>query len=178
MTELDETVLAIISLRGPVSAYDVRKVFAASLTPGWSSSTGSIYPSIRRIVDAGLVSAGDAKGGRGTRKLTITAAGKNAVKAWLREDLTPIASATPDPIRTRCAFLPLLEKEEALTFLAGALLATEKALAEATAQRGQRLKEGQGVLQHLVSEGVLYELRARRDWLRLMNKRVSNLRQV
>jgi DNA-binding PadR family transcriptional regulator len=168
MTELDETVLAIIAFRGPVSAYDVRKVFSASLTLGWSSSTGSIYPSIRRLVAAGFAEAGEASGGRGTRKLTITAAGRRAVNDWLSADTSAIASATPDPIRTRCAFLPLLEAEEQLAFLDGALHSTEEALAASEQTREQRLKEGQGPLQHLISDGVLFELRARRDWLRLV----------
>ncbi|MDQ3186281.1 MAG: hypothetical protein M3Q16_07485, partial [Pseudomonadota bacterium] len=115
--------------------------------------------------------------GRGTRKLTITSGGKRAVNKWLCADPSSIASATPDPIRTRCAFLPLLKREERATFLAAALASTEAALADAEATREQRLKAGQGLMQHLVSEGVLYELRARRDWLRMVLRNLSELEE-
>ena len=168
MTELDHTVLAIIARDGPMSAYDVRKVFAGSLTPGWSSSTGSIYPSIRRLSENGLVSLAAPRGGRDARAVTVTGAGEAALERWLTGDTKSISAATPDPIRTRCYFLSLMDDVHRRNFLADALHHTQQALAAAEAGRGERLAAGTDPLLHLVSEGVVYQLRARRDWLRAM----------
>jgi len=168
MTELDHTVLAIVGRDGPMSAYDVRKEFSGSLTPAWSSSTGSIYPCIRRLVESGRLTASAPKGGRSKRILAITPAGRRVLRDWLSSDTALIASATPDPIRTRCYFLSLMTRFDRDRFLDDALRSTEKALASAEAIRNDRLKAKLGSLQHLVSEGVIFELAARRDWLRLM----------
>jgi len=168
MTELDQIVLAIVARDGPMSAYDVRKVFAGSLTPGWSSSAGSIYPSIRRLESEGLVSIAAPQGARETRKVSINTAGATALGAWLTSDSADIAAATPDPIRTRCYFLSLMEEGERQAFLVSALHHTEAALSAAQNSRGQRQAAGEDPLFHLVSEGVVFQLRARRNWLQSM----------
>ena len=173
MTELDHTVLAIIGRGEPLSAYDIRKVFAASLTPAWSSSTGSIYPSIRRLIDAGLIEATDPEGARAKRVLSLTEEGKTTLENWLVADTAKIAVATPDPIRTRAAFLSLLNHQQRERFLAGALRNSELALTAAEAVRRDRVEAGSTSLNHLVSEGVIFQLRARIDWLKLMIEAVA-----
>jgi DNA-binding PadR family transcriptional regulator len=72
MTELKFTILAIVARDGPLSAYDIRKIFARSLTSTWSSSTGSIYPSIRRLQNIGHLASSSPKDGRARKALSVT----------------------------------------------------------------------------------------------------------
>src|SRR4051812_20115559 len=105
LTELDRCVLGVIWQAGPLSAYRVRTRFKDSATVAWSSSAGSIYPSIRRLLRAGLAVAGSRKDERGTRHIAITAKGRTRLRQWLLNFPPELASATPDPIRTRAQFL-------------------------------------------------------------------------
>ena len=173
MTELDYTVLALIARDGPLSAYDVRKDFAASLTPTWSSSTGSIYPSIRRLVEGGFARASAPQGARGKQKLTITPAGRATLSEWLCTATSATAAPTPDPIRTRAHFLRLLSKGARAKFLTDARKNTEAALAEAEARTAQRKASGATKEEYLPGVGVEYELKARRDWLALLARELT-----
>ena len=176
MTELDLTILAIIARDGPLSAYDVRKVFARSLTSTWSSSTGSIYPSIRRLQTAGHVAAASAKGARARKALRVTKSGQVAVDAWLR-DITPaIAGPTPSPIRTRMYFVGIVDGEKRTAIIRRAKESTSAAIAAAERGRAERSAAGTSdLLQHLASEGVLFELRARLEWLTWLEAQVRDL---
>jgi DNA-binding PadR family transcriptional regulator len=173
MTELDHTVLALIARDGPLSAYDVRKDFAQSVTPTWSSSTGSIYPSIRRLVNEGLIQASAPEGGRAKQQLRITRKGRGALSKWLSALTVKIAAATPDPIRTRSHFLRLLDEKGRRKFLAEARKQTEAALAIAERRHQARVAAKASKLEYLPSTGVLYELRARRDWLDLLARELK-----
>jgi DNA-binding PadR family transcriptional regulator len=165
MTELDLTILAIIARDGPLSAYDVRKVFAQSLTSTWSSSTGSIYPSIRRLQNAGHVAATAAKGARARKALRVTKSGRFAVDAWLA-DITPeTAGPTPNPIRTRMYFVGIVDGAKRSAVIRQAKESTSAAIAAAQGARAARATSTANNVQHLASEGVLFELRARFDWL-------------
>ena len=168
MTELDQTVLAVIGRDGPLSAYDVRKDFAQSVTPTWSASTGSIYPSIRRLISAGLIKAAAPEGTRGKQKLRITASGRAALSEWLAHVPLELAAATPDPIRTRAHFLRLLDRKARRRFIAEARKSTEAALAIAQRRCDARTAAGASKADCLPGVGVLYELRARKDWLDLV----------
>ena len=165
MTELDLTVLAIIGRDGPLSAYDVRKVFRQSLTPSWSASTGSIYPSINRLQSAGLVTASTPVGARSRKALTITAHGQAAMLGWLAAITPDTAAATPDPIRTRMFFLTVVEPPQRRAIIASAIENTKAALEDAERRRNERPVSEPSDVRRLASEGVLFELRARLEWL-------------
>ena len=176
MTELDSTILAIIARDGPLSAYDVRKVFARSLTSTWSSSTGSIYPSIRRLQEAGYVTAGTAKGARARKSLRVTAPGRAAVDSWLRGITAEVAGPTPNPIRTRMYFVGIVNPAGRLAIIQQAIESTRAALVAAEHARVERASAGAGdAMQHLASEGVLFELRARLEWLTWLEAQLREL---
>jgi len=177
MTELDFTILAIIGRDGPLSAYDVRKVFANSLTPTWSSSTGSVYPSIGRLEAAELVSASRPEGARSRKALTITAAGRAALDPWLTGITPEIAAATPDPVRTRMYFLMLLDPRRRREIVRVAIESTRAALGEAERRRSARPIGDGDEFRRLASEGVLFELRARLDWLRWLDGQFADQRR-
>jgi DNA-binding PadR family transcriptional regulator len=172
MTELDFTILAIIGRDGPLSAYDVRKVFARSLTPTWSSSTGSVYPSIRRLEAADMVTSSTPEGARSRKALSITEAGRAALEPWLTNITPELAAATPDPIRTRMFFLMFLDAQRRGEIVATAIESTKAALHEAERRRSARpLSQGDD-LARLASEGVLFELRARLEWLGRLDSQI------
>ena len=173
MTELDHTVLALIARDGPLSAYDVRKDFAQSLTPTGSSSTGSIYPSIHRLTAARLIRASAPSGARGKQKLKITAAGTKALAAWLSSVTLDTAAPTPDPIRTRAHFLRLLDRKARRQFLADALANTEAAMRAAEERKAERVAAGAAKEDYLPGVGVIYELRARKEWLELLARELD-----
>jgi DNA-binding PadR family transcriptional regulator len=162
ITELDHTILAIVGRDGPMSAYDVRKVFAGSLTPSWSASTGSVYPSIRRLVQAGLILSSQPAGGRNRTTLTLSPLGSARVRDWLMGITVEVAAATPDPVRTRLYFLSLLGPAARTVMLEQAEASTRGALLEAERRRAERSEDD---VSRLISEGVISELQARLTWL-------------
>jgi DNA-binding PadR family transcriptional regulator len=176
MTELDYTILAIIARDGPLSAYDVRKVFARSLTSTWSSSTGSIYPSIRRLEKARHITSSTPKGARARKTVRVTPAGRAALDRWL-EAITPeLAGPTPNPIRTRMYFLGILGSAKRSAIIRSAVESTRAAVSEAERRRASRASaEGDDVVQQLASEGVLYELRGRLQWLEWLEREAAKL---
>jgi DNA-binding PadR family transcriptional regulator len=174
MTELGFTILAIIAQQGPLSAYDIRKVFAHSLTPAWSSSPGAVYPSVQRLKTAGLVAQTRPRGARSKQQLTITSRGRTALLRWLTELDQEIAAPTPDPIRTRLYFLGMLSPKQRRQLIAEAIQCTGAAIGTAEQTVRQRAEEGVDKLQLFAAEGVLSQLKARRRWLRGVAKRIAN----
>ena len=175
MTELDYTILAIIGRDGPLSAYDVRKEFSQSMTPTWSSSTGSVYPSIARLEAAGFVSASTPEGPRARKALSITSAGLEVLDPWLTTITATTAAATPDPVRTRMFFLTFLPPARRTEILRKAIEGTEAALQDAEQRRESRTPSKANEVQRLASEGVLFELRARLEWLRWFSAELVRL---
>ncbi|HET7433318.1 MAG TPA: PadR family transcriptional regulator [Thermoanaerobaculia bacterium] len=172
LTEMDYTILGIIGRQGPLSAYDIRKVFAASLTPTWSSSTGSVYPSSRRLLAAKLISESAPEGARSRKRLRITPKGRNALTEWLTDVHAAVASPTPDPIRTRMYFLAVLDEEQRNGLVAAALARTDEAIAISRQRLRDRSHEGRDDWELWAAEGVLYELEARREWLTWFTRRM------
>jgi DNA-binding PadR family transcriptional regulator len=165
LTELDFCILGVVWECGPLSAYRVRARFKESNTAAWSSSSGSIYPSIRRLVRAGLVAAGGRKDERGTRHIAITRKGRGRLSAWL-VDLPPeIGSATADPIRTRAQFVTSVPYEDQLRFLENARARTRAALKEVEKVTKAKSAGSGTTLEYIGNLGSIFELRARLQWL-------------
>jgi DNA-binding PadR family transcriptional regulator len=156
-----------------MSAYDVRKVFATSLTPTWSSSTGAIYPSIRRLEGLGHAQASTPEGARNRKTLSITEVGRAALHPWLTQITPEVAAATPDPVRTRLFFLMFANPPQRLEIVERAMRSTETALSEANRRRGARTPRADDQLLDLAREGVRFELRARLDWLRWVKNELT-----
>lgn len=174
MTELDNCVLGVIWREGPMSAYGVRSHFAASTTVSWSSSTGTIYPAIRRLIAAALVEAGERTGPRRTQLLTVTNAGVEALRRWLVSVSPELGSSTADPIRTRVHFLSALEPDERREVLAGYRAASEAALRELEAFADQPATTSVEKSEHLGTLGALMEVRARLSWLDLVERELES----
>lgn len=170
LTELENCALSVILRCQPCSTYEVRQVFAHSTTPEWSSSTGSIYPVIRRLLRLNLIRAKSAAGDRrGRSNLTVTREGERAINRWIASLEPWIAEATPDPIRTRIGFLGHLPTNAArATFVSRAEKLTEEAIQRLRVLAKADLAADKA--EYIVTLGALYQLEARLTWLKKARK--------
>lgn len=84
-------VLGILTF-GPMSGYDIRKVFRAGPGHFWQESYGQIYPILRALESEGLVERRieHTQEGRPPRKVyTLTNRGGQALRDWLPEPTEP-----------------------------------------------------------------------------------------
>ena len=164
-TELDLCVLGVIWDKGPMSAYRVRTRFKQSATAAWSSSAGSIYPSIRRLIRAGLAVASSKKDERGTRHIAITVKGRQHLRRWLVDFPPHLGSATPDPIRTRAQFLGSVPADDRRRFIEKARTATMTILRQLEQTAKVSSADAEQASQQIGTVGSIFELRARLEWL-------------
>ena len=170
MTDLELCVLGVVWLRGPCSTYVVRREFAVSTSSFWSSSAGSIYPVIKRLLAAKLIAAKPVRSdGRGKRTLAITAIGERALRSWLKELPAWTGMAGLDPIRARMNFLAVLNSaRERLAFVDRAAANTQVQIEKE--KRLIKIFSGVDRLTHL---GALFELEGRKRWLAAVRKSLS-----
>lgn len=78
-------VLGIIDLLGEASPYDVKVQAARTVAPFWSMPHAQVYAQCDRLVDAGLLSEVRQDGGRNRRVMSLTPAGRAALREWLAD---------------------------------------------------------------------------------------------
>jgi DNA-binding PadR family transcriptional regulator len=86
------TQYAVLGLlaHGPRSGYDIKKEVAERISHFWNESVGNLYPVLRRLTEAGLVTRSNDLGNARARLVyTITPAGRRELDAWLREPVDP-----------------------------------------------------------------------------------------
>jgi DNA-binding PadR family transcriptional regulator len=85
--------LGLLSLR-PMSGYDIRQLIPQSIGHFWSESYGQIYPGLRRLTTAGLVSKKTErkKGSPDRHVYSLTAEGRDQLRGWLK---LPAAEEVP-----------------------------------------------------------------------------------
>ncbi|MBL8762035.1 MAG: PadR family transcriptional regulator [Phycisphaerae bacterium] len=120
-SELECFVLGLVWQVGPASPYDIRRHMQESPSTQWSASAGAIYPLVRRLQRAGLLSS-EAKrdGKRRRREYRITVKGLGVLRAWIGPPIGAEAvTVAHDPLRSRARFLEALsEADRAAWFLA------------------------------------------------------------
>jgi PadR family transcriptional regulator AphA len=106
-------VLVLIALRGPSTAYDVKRALARLAGEYWSVPHTQVYRECARLAAAGLLREQVEPSGRRRRVYELTEAGRDAVTAWVREptdatmEIRDVASlkllaaelSTPDHVR-------------------------------------------------------------------------------
>ena len=174
LTELESCVLGAIWLRGPCSAYAIRREFAESNSSYWSSSSGSIYPVIKRLHALGLVSAAAKPSDkRGRRDLVVTARGACVLRAWVHDLPDWTAKPSLDPVRARMNFLAVLDTRSAqLDFIDRAAAAARMQIDTLKGQV-RETKENSRV-EHLANLGSLYEVQARLRWLEAVRRELAD----
>lgn len=85
-TTTAECLLGLLSL-GPMSGYDLRRLTERSTANFWSESFGQIYPSLKRLMEGGLVAMKEQRtDGQRLRKVyRLTGEGRARLKEWLAE---------------------------------------------------------------------------------------------
>ncbi|MES2394236.1 MAG: PadR family transcriptional regulator [Acidobacteriota bacterium] len=83
-TSTVESLLGVLSLR-PMSGYEMRQFMEYSTGNFWRESFGQIYPALKRMVTAGLVTVEEQKGdGHPAKKVyRMTEAGAEHLRGWL-----------------------------------------------------------------------------------------------
>jgi len=120
LTELEGAVLSEIHHRANRTAFQVLRAFKRSPSTEWRGSAGSVYPAIRRLIDAGLIAATPMTGGRKAQALEVTSAGLSALTAWAC-DAGRAAGVGLDPFRLRSGIwrtLPARERRATLDAVA------------------------------------------------------------
>jgi DNA-binding PadR family transcriptional regulator len=173
LTDLEACVLGVVWRDGPCTAYAVRRELAASSTPRWSDSAGSIYPVLERLQALGLVAAtARTWGERGKKELTATAAGAARLRAWVPQVTgAEVCGPTYDPIRTRFCFLAALALPERRRFLDDAARSTREALDRLRGNARRRIRPDD--FEALSLHASICELEGRLRWLGQMRKLVT-----
>ena len=158
LTELEGAVLTEIAERGNRTAFKVRRAFQRSPSAHWTGSAGAVYPAIRRLVAAGILTAAAGPGRRGTRLLSLSRKGEAMLDAWAG-DAVAACGLGFDPFRLRAGLWRKLPSDRRRALAAALRGRLEDELA---ALRGRA--EGDGV--DRVQTGLAIEMqRLRLRWL-------------
>lgn len=77
--------------KGPMSGYDIKQLVDTSTRFFFAASYGQIYPELKKLEAAGLITGeGKSQGGRRRTEFTITEAGTDALTAWILEPQSKI----------------------------------------------------------------------------------------
>ncbi|MGK2857349.1 MAG: PadR family transcriptional regulator [Thermoanaerobaculia bacterium] len=174
LTELEKTVLGVVWLHEPCSAYTVRRDFLDSTSAYWSGSAGAIYPVLARLEALGLVRATEHPWGQRTKKeYAVSPRGRRELEEWIRPPLeTWTASPTFDPVRTRIVFLELLEPAERRKFVDEAERNLREKITEAKRLRPQR-EATMSRFDYYSFIGTIFELEGRLRWLRWVRRAIA-----
>jgi len=158
LSTLELTALGIIYKRGPCLAHAVVTAFSSSQTSAYRSGAGSIYPLLRRLTDAGLLTCEN-------KRYSVTEEGLAALRGWVLPPLSESAAATTlDSLRSRTYFLKLLSRDEQIAFCNDAIarltLTLDSCIKDMNgyAQAGDRFSE-------LAMLGAVRETESRLNWL-------------
>lgn len=83
LTTSSYLVLGVIDKLGEASPYDVKVEAARTVAPFWTVPHAQVYAQCDRLLDAGLLSQVRQESGRNRRVLTLTYAGRAALRRWL-----------------------------------------------------------------------------------------------
>lgn len=161
LTEHEGVLLALVARAGPITAYQITKVYEESPVSNYNSSKGKIYPMVRRLRAAGLLTSEAVAGdGRGTEHLSITQSGIEAVRQWVLR-ISESQLLTDDPLRTRLQSMDLLTLDERLQWVS-ALREELRAKLRVLEQYGQEVSTP---FHELVHDNAVRSIQSRMDWL-------------
>jgi DNA-binding PadR family transcriptional regulator len=168
LTDNEGTLLALVARAEPITAYQIGKVYEESPVSNFNTSKGKIYPIIRRLREAGLLTARSVKSdGRGTEQLQTTKKGRAAVRDWV-QNIRPTHLLPEDPLRTKVQSFDLLTRDERLEWIAELKNQLREKLEDVEAYG----REVSVPYQELVHDNAVRSIRSRMDWLDLVLARV------
>lgn len=156
----------MIGVKGPCTPYALRREFLDSPSQYWSASSGAVYPLVLRLEERGLIRLkGKTADGREGNIYMLTRAGQRALTRWIKSiDAPACISVPPDPLRSRIAFLDLLDAADRGKCLENASSALRAYVSQVRSYTARATKE-QTPAEYLVSLGALRTLEARLQWL-------------
>jgi DNA-binding PadR family transcriptional regulator len=165
ISELEGVVLGLI-WTNPGTPYQVRRVLQRSPNPGWSGSTGAIYPLFQRLERSGYLTARRVKTGERDGKMySITKRGTRALRTWIAPPFLRTTIGVPvDALRTRVRFLAVLDHCERREFLEDAIVGLHQHMTLIRADCRKRRASG-NVFSYFTARGALLSCGARLRWL-------------
>jgi PadR family transcriptional regulator AphA len=118
MEQLSPTAYVILGFvrNEPRSGYEIKALVDNSTRFFWAASYGQIYPELKRLSEAGLITGSDSPtGGRKRTVYEITADGEEELRAWLRQ--APETFEMRDEGLLKLFFANALPREEAVEIL-------------------------------------------------------------
>lgn len=118
MDQLSPTAYVILGFvrKEPKSGYEIKALVDNSTRFFWAASYGQIYPELKRLSEAGLITGSDSPtGGRKRTVYEITADGEEELRSWLRQ--RPETFEMRDEGLLKLFFADALPREEALAIL-------------------------------------------------------------
>ncbi|MBA3305229.1 MAG: PadR family transcriptional regulator [Thermoleophilaceae bacterium] len=93
MADLSATarlLLGMIGVKGRRTGYEIKRLVEVSTRFFWAASPGQIYPELRRLESAGLLTRSEEPhGGRARNVYAVTEQGEHALLEWLTESAAP-----------------------------------------------------------------------------------------
>jgi PadR family transcriptional regulator AphA len=114
--ELNNTARVLLGMiaEGHATGYSIKAEIERSTRLYWGASVGGIYPELRRLTNAGLVSVcDDPRGGTQRHSYSLTAAGDEALREWLTDTSEPVLEMRSEPL-LRLRFAGVLDPEQRL----------------------------------------------------------------
>lgn len=113
---VDYIILGCLSI-SPMSGYDVKRLISVSTSLFYNASYGSIYPTLKKMEETGLVSAEETvENGRFKKIYALTAEGRREFMEWLEEPPKPIV--IKNDMLVRLFFYRHLPREKVLSITA------------------------------------------------------------
>jgi DNA-binding PadR family transcriptional regulator len=114
--ELNNTARVLLGMiaEGHSTGYAIKAEIERSTRLYWGASVGGIYPELRRLAGAGLVSVSDdPRGATRRHSYVLTDAGRNALTEWLTDCSEPVLEMRSEPL-LRLRFAGVLEPDQRL----------------------------------------------------------------
>lgn len=111
---LNQTARIVLGMiaEGHTTGYAIKAEIERSTRPFWGASIGGIYPELRRLAEAGLVSVRDDPRGDAVRHCyELTPAGREALHRWLTEPEEPVLELRDEAL-LRLRFAAVLNPAE------------------------------------------------------------------
>ena len=89
LTPTSYIVLGLLDRLGPSTPYELKRAHALGIGNFWTVQHAQFYSEPERLAEAGLLSEEREEGGRRRRVFSITAAGEDALDAWLADPDSP-----------------------------------------------------------------------------------------
>lgn len=170
LTPTGRVILGMVGL-GKTTGYDIKQLVDHSTRFFWAASYGQIYPELRRLEQAGLLSSrGEPTGDRLRTVYELTDAGRRALEEWLGSDVNLVGELRDEGM-LKLFFSDLAGPERQRQIVGQMLEALERKLAQLSALQAKAGEMRSG--QRLTLEYGLGATTWMVDWCRKTERRLS-----